>query len=200
MKLTIVYDNNALEGLECGWGFSCLIENKQNVLFDTGNSGRKLLYNFKKLQIDPEIIYTIVISHNHWDHTGGLKALQKVNSRADVINPRKFTTPTEILTGIFTTGALGMMPKEQSLLLKTERGNIIITGCAHPGLGKIIEVAKKLGKIYGIIGGFHGFSDFRQLEDIMLIGPCHCTRYINEIRQNHPKHFRKICAGSVIEI
>lgn len=200
MKLTVVYDNNAKSGLKSGWGFSCLIENKQNVLFDTGNNGQKLLYNLQELQIEPGIIDVVVLSHNHWDHTGGLKALQSMNSRADVINSKDFTEPTEISPGIFTTGALGMWPKEQSLVVTTDKGNIVVTGCAHPGLGKILQVARTLGEIYGVIGGFHGFSDFRKLEGIELIGPCHCTRYINKISRRYPQHFRQIHAGSVIEI
>jgi len=200
MKITIVYDNQAGEGLKSGWGFSCLIENDEKILFDTGNRGQKLLYNFQKLQIDPQITNTVFLSHNHWDHTGGLKALQEVNSRANVVGPKDFTGPTEISTGIFTTGALGMWPKEQSLVVTTGKGNIVITGCAHPGLGKIIQVAKTLGEIYGVICGFHGFSDFDKLEGVELVAPCHCTRYANEIRERYPKKFRQIGAGSVIEI
>jgi len=200
MKITIVYDNNAESGLKSGWGFSCFVENEQNILFDTGNSGKKLLYNLGKLQIDPQNIDTVVLSHSHWDHTGGLKAIQNTNSRANLINPKDFNSPTEISPGVFTTGALGMFPKEQSLVAKTEKGNIIITGCAHPGLGKILKTAKTLGEIYGVLGGFHGFSDFGKLEGIELIAPCHCSQYINEIRQKYPQNFRRIQAGSVIEI
>ncbi|RKY12621.1 MAG: MBL fold hydrolase [Planctomycetota bacterium] len=200
MKITIVYDNEAKEGLKSGWGFSCLVENDKNILFDTGNSGPKLLYNLQKLQIDPQIIDTIVLSHNHWDHTGGLKTLQKVNSNANVIGPKDFSDLKDISEEVFTTGALGSWPKEQSLVIRTEKGNIVITGCAHPGLDKILQEAKTLGEIHGVIGGFHGFSDLDKLAGIELLGPCHCTRYISEIRQRYPQHFRQICAGSIIEI
>ena len=72
MKITIVYDNNAQEGLKCGWGFSCLIETgTNNILFDTGWDGHLLLENMEKLGIDPQIIDTLVLSHQHWDHIGG---------------------------------------------------------------------------------------------------------------------------------
>jgi 7,8-dihydropterin-6-yl-methyl-4-(beta-D-ribofuranosyl)aminobenzene 5'-phosphate synthase len=38
----------------------------------------------------------------------------------------------EIFTGVYTTGELGTWIKEQSLILTTGKGLVIITGCAHP--------------------------------------------------------------------
>jgi 7,8-dihydropterin-6-yl-methyl-4-(beta-D-ribofuranosyl)aminobenzene 5'-phosphate synthase len=200
MRIIITYDNNSEAALKSGWGFSCFIQSRQNILFDTGNSGEKLIYNLEKLQINPKTIDIIVLSHNHWDHTSGLKAIQNINSRANVINPKDFTSPEQISPSVFTTGALGMLPKEQSLVVKTRKGSLVITGCAHPGLGRIIKTARRLGYIYGILGGFHGFSDFKKLKDIELIAPCHCTLYVDKIHKKFPHNFRKICAGSVIEL
>lgn len=200
MKITIVYDNQADDGLKSGWGFSCLIETEEKILFDTGDSGKKLIYNMKQLNIVPESIDKVVISHNHWDHTGGLKEFLKLNSNAKVFHPKSFSKPTEISPGVHSTGALGGLIKEQSLVVNTKQGNVVITGCAHPGLGNILQVAKKLGQVYGVIGGFHGFSDFKRLEGIELIGPCHCTRYIEQIRQKYPKQFKQVKAGTVVEI
>jgi len=199
MKLTIVYDNNAKPGLKFGWGFSCLIEGEQNILFDTGENGKSLLYNFEKLQIMPESVDKVVISHNHWDHTGGLKAFQGINASAEVIGPKAFTEPAEISPGVYTTGAMGRLPKEQSLVVSTGNGNVVITGCAHPGLGNIINRSKELGEIYGVVGGFHGFSRLEKLRRIKLIGPCHCTKYIRQIRAKYPSEFTETRAGSVLE-
>ena len=200
MKITIIYDNQAKKGLKAGWGFSCLIENTQHILFDTGNNGQDLLSNFQQLHIDPHIIDRVVLSHDHWDHTGGLKALQKVNNHTRVIWPKDFANPKEISPGIFTTGALGKLPKEQSLVVTTQKGNVVVTGCAHPGLDRILQTAGELGRIYGVLGGFHGFSKFDELEGIQLIGPCHCTQYRQDIKERYPAIFMEIKAGSVIEI
>lgn len=200
MKITIVYDNEANAGLKSGWGFSCLIEAKEKILFDTGDSGKNLIYNLRQSGIQPESIAAVVISHNHWDHTGGLKEFLRLNSNAKVFYPKSFSNPTEIFTGVHSTGALGTFIKEQSLVINAGKGNLVITGCAHPGLGNILQVAKKLGKVHGVIGGFHGFSDFKQLEGIELIGPCHCTRYIKQISQKYPRQFKQVKAGTVIEI
>jgi len=200
MKITIVYDNEANAGLKSGWGFSCLVEAQEKILFDTGDSGKNLIYNLRQLNIQPESVAAVVISHNHWDHTGGLKEFLKLNNNAKVFHPRFFSKPTGISPGVHSTGALGTFIKEQSLVINTQQGNIIITGCAHPGLENITEKAGQLGTIYGVVGGFHGFSRFEKLQKIELIAPCHCTQYTNQIKQRYPAQFRKIKAGSIIEV
>jgi len=200
MKITIVYDNEANAGLKSGWGFSCLIEAKEKILFDTGDSGENLIYNLRQLNIQPENIAAVVISHNHWDHTGGLKDFLKLNNNAKVFHPKSFSKPTEIFTGVHSTGALGTLIKEQSLVVNAGKGNVVITGCAHPGLENIIERSRELGAIYGVVGGFHSFSKFEKLKGIKLIAPCHCTEYSQEIRAMYSNEFREIKAGSIIEI
>ena len=79
MKLTIVYDNDIYKkdmGLKADWGFSCLIETEgEAILFDTGAKGEILLENMEILGVNPKSISKIVISHEHWDHNGGLKTL-----------------------------------------------------------------------------------------------------------------------------
>jgi len=200
MKITIIYNNEANAGLKSGWGFSCLIEDKEKILFDTGDDGEKLIYNMKQLNVEPKDIDKVAISHNHWDHNGGLKEFLKLNGNAKVFHPKSFSKPTEISPGVHSTGALGKLIKEQSLVVNTEKGNLVITGCAHPGLEKIIEEARQLGTIYGIAGGFHGFSKLEKLQGIKLIAPCHCTKYKQEIKQRYPAQFREIKAGDIIEI
>lgn len=203
MKLTITYNNEAREGFSSGWGFSCLIEaaNKK-ILFDTGNKPEGLLLNMKKLGIDPKKIDIVVISHNHWDHTGGLDGFLRENrNKAKVINPDEFSEPTKIINNVYSTGPLKsfLSPKEQSLFIKTEKGLVVVVGCSHPGVDKILKVAKKYGKVRAIIGGFHGFNKFDFLEGIAIIGACHCTQHTQEIKEKFPKQFREIKAGDVLE-
>jgi 7,8-dihydropterin-6-yl-methyl-4-(beta-D-ribofuranosyl)aminobenzene 5'-phosphate synthase len=200
MRITIVYDNNANAGLKSGWGLSCLIEAKEKILFDTGDSGENLIYNLRQLNIEPESIAAVVISHDHWDHTGGLKEFLKLNNDAKVFHPESFSKPTEISPGIRSTGSLGKHIKEQSLIVNTEKGNMVITGCAHPGLGTIIDKANQLGQIYGVLGGFHGFSNLEKLRQIKLIAPCHCTQQTQQILQNYPAEFKEIKVGSILDI
>jgi len=57
-------------------GLSFLIETEHGrVLFDTGQSGTVLLHNLQVAGVEPTSIAAVVLSHAHYDHTGGLNAL-----------------------------------------------------------------------------------------------------------------------------
>jgi len=212
MKITIVYDNDVRSrNLKGGWGFSSLIEipNIRPILFDTGADSPTLLHNMKELGIDAKRIGIIVISHTHGDHTGGLRDILEVNKEAEIYVPASFggtipgrkvntvTGPTKISERAFSTGELKGI--EQSLAIKTDKGILVITGCSHPGVGEIIDTAARFGKIYGIIGGFHGFRDFSRLRGLSLISPCHCTQYKSEIMELFPEQCIRCGAGLVLE-
>ena len=77
LSLNILIDNKALPGFHAEWGFAVSIEHKNNVwLWDAGASPL-FIENAKKLQIDIKKAQGLAISHGHWDHTGGLSALQE---------------------------------------------------------------------------------------------------------------------------
>lgn len=213
MRITIVYDNEAKKpGLIADWGFSCLIEvqDTPKILFDTGANGSILLHNMKELKIDPSSIGIVVISHNHGDHLGGLQAIMEANQDAELyllqsywggISAKKVTKikqPLEIRHGIFTTGELGGM--EQSLAIKTNKGLVVITGCAHPGVGNILDAAARFGKAYGIVGGVHGFHDFDRLNPLSLICLCHCSQYKSAAKRLFQDRCLDCGAGLVIEL
>ena len=219
MKITVLYDNNAKRGLKSGWGFSCLIENRKKILFDCGDNGENLIFNMKKLNIDPKDIELVLLSHEHWDHIGGLLKFLEINHKVTVYVPKSFSKGIKdniskkaniievdskkvISENVYTTGQLGDFGavKEQSMALKTSKGCLIITGCAHPGLKTIIEKSGKFGKIFGIMGGFHEFSEFEILKGIELVAPCHCTQNTREIKRLYPDSYKEIEAGSVIEL
>jgi len=213
MKITIIYDNEVIKpGLKADWGFSSLVEmeNTPPILFDTGADGATLLQNMQRLSVNPERIGIIVISHAHGDHTGGLWDILKANRDAEVYVPasygarilkRKVTEVTESLQiseGIFSTGELKGI--EQSLVLRTGKGIVVVVGCSHPGVGEIIHAASHFGRVYGIIGGLHGFRDFARLRGLSLICPCHCTQYTSEIRQLFPEQYVACGAGLELEL
>lgn len=210
MKITILYDSHKytkLPELKTGWGFSCLIETgKKNILFDTGWDGNILLNNMKYLRFDPKNIDIVVISHFHWDHCGGLPQVLSFDKKIDVYVTKSFSThlkeeirqrnnlieiskTDKICEGVYTTGELGKDIKEQSIILKTEKGLIVITGCAHPGIGTILKVASNYGKVHGLIGGFHGFKEFYLISDISFVMPCHCTRYKKDLAKLFPQKY-----------
>ena len=213
MQVTIVYDNEVnKEGLAADWGFSCLIETGKAppILFDTGADILTLLHNMEKLNIDIERIRTIVISHPHMDHAGGLASILEINKDAEICLPLSFgetiqgrkvtivTEPIQICEDVFSTGELNNI--EQSLALKTDKGILVIVGCSHPGVGNILDAASNFGNVYGIVGGFHEFCDLTRLNGLSLICPCHCTQYKSEILQLFPQQCLKCGAGLVLNL
>jgi 7,8-dihydropterin-6-yl-methyl-4-(beta-D-ribofuranosyl)aminobenzene 5'-phosphate synthase len=71
LTLTVLNDNIAGRWCRAEHGLSFFIEADRNVLFDTSSSDL-IGYNAQILNIDLSQISTIVLSHGHDDHTGGL--------------------------------------------------------------------------------------------------------------------------------
>lgn len=234
IKLTIVYDNNIYDNrLRTGWGFGCLVETgDKNILFDTGADAETLLSNMEILEIDPKSIDIIVLSHIHGDHVGGLFGVLERNSEVEVFLPSSFpqsfkdrvksfgamvvevSGSTQITDGVLTTGEMGTLIKEQALVLKTEEGLIIITGCAHPGVVNIVKKAKEIigEEVFLVLGGFHlsGASDselrsiikdFRVFR-VQKAAPCHCSG--DRCRELFKKEYRddyiEVGVGKIIEL
>jgi len=86
MKLTCLVDDAVQDHRFWGeHGLSFLIETEAGrVLLDTGQSGTVLLHNAKIAGIDLASISCVVLSHAHYDHTGGLAALLREAGRLRV--------------------------------------------------------------------------------------------------------------------
>ncbi len=215
MKLKILVDNQAMSNFRAEWGFSCLVEAKENVLFDTGTSADVLAFNAEKFGIKPEQISKVVLSHDHFDHTGGLEWVlqnpkvkvfvldsfsdetkQSIEKKAELIEVSK---PVEISRSVFSTGKLSNSIDEQGLVLEVKEGVIVLVGCSHPGLEKILKKARKYGRIHAVIGGFHDFNKFDALEKVKIIAGTHCTEHKTEIQKLFPKAFTECSAGTEFE-
>ena len=236
MKLSILYDNRAVQNFQSGWGFSCLVDDQ--ILFDTGEAPEPLLANMDRLGINPNQIEGVIISHDHWDHTGGLWQLLEINRGlkvyacpgfSDVFKSKVADLKGELILcpsdydlddTLCVTGEIpGLFKKipiaEQSLMVKTATGLIVITGCSHPGVSVILDKAKHLNPdlpIDLVLGGFH----FKDMDDSMLeqsvsalyqfeelrVGPTHCTgeKAIDRIRECFGERFVDVAAGVVLEI
>lgn len=229
--LTIVYDNYAaVEGFSTGWGFAVLIETGDHtVLFDTGEDGDALLSNLERLGKDPAAIEVIVISHAHSDHTGGLPALLAQGGRPKLFILPSFPKPTaemiqgveevmettpgqEIVPGIRSTGQLGTQVPEQALILDTQEGPVLLTGCAHPGILQMAQKAMDLssGTLHAVMGGFHLMdateSDLQDIVSgfqglgVQSAGATHCSGdpAVTAFREAYGDHFLELGAGRTI--
>ena len=207
LNLTVVYDNLSLKPeLKGDWGFACLVGGlERTILFDTGADGGILLSNLTGLGHSPRDIDTVLLSHEHKDHIGGLPRLLEQNPEIEVWAPDHFseafferlsaagTRCVRVSRGrplcgnAHTTGVINGWIKEQSLVLETPPGLALVTGCAHPRLVNILERVRKAwdAPVYLILGGFHlgGFekrelreiTDFVRKSGVAKVGPAHCT-------------------------
>lgn len=206
-SITVVYDNYQVNpSLTTGWGFGCVIKTPdEDILFDTGGDSSILLSNMEKMNIDTEDIDIVVISHIHFDHLGGLDGFLESNKNVMVYIPASFPGSVreaiksygaeyvdvedsiQISDTAYTTGEMGNII-EQSLVLDTKVGLVVITGCAHPGIVNVVKKAKEIlpdKDIYLVMGGFHLSSksdsqlgkiveEFREL-GVMKVAPSHCS-------------------------
>ena len=178
--LTVVYNNVASDNnLKTDWGYAAWLDNGDEViLFDTGTKDGILQENLKKLSLDPHKINTIVISHEHLDHTGGLGSVlkqvkngvkvylpndfnpflkNKYNKIAFIINDNYREISKDVwITEIFVDKIRGI--KEQALILAKDDKIVMITGCAHPGIVEMCQSVKDHfpgKKLELVTGGFH---------------------------------------------
>ena len=62
------------------WGLSMWIEDKETaILFDTGGKTSTLWENVRTAAVDIQKLSTIIISHHHYDHVGGLPIILEKN-------------------------------------------------------------------------------------------------------------------------
>jgi 7,8-dihydropterin-6-yl-methyl-4-(beta-D-ribofuranosyl)aminobenzene 5'-phosphate synthase len=123
---------------------------------------------------------------------------------------------TEIFPGFFllTTksekaGTVDM--NELSLAIRTPKGLVVVVGCSHPGVEKILGEAAKIDpKLYLVTGGFHLVltpeAEIRRVADVLhdglkveRVAPGHCTSEVGfaVFLEKYGDHFDAAGLGSV---
>jgi 7,8-dihydropterin-6-yl-methyl-4-(beta-D-ribofuranosyl)aminobenzene 5'-phosphate synthase len=249
IRLTTLLENTGPgRGLLCEHGLSILVEaGDKSILVDTGATPYTVVHNASALGVALSDIDAIVLSHGHYDHTGGLAAvLSAMHKQVEVIaHPAIWelkgalrahgrfdyvgipfcreelervgahfnltSEPTWLTEDIATTGEEQLTTEfetidaklvlkkgndivpdpvadDQSLFLKTDRGLVVVLGCAHRGMINVIRHCMKLSgmdNVYMVVGGTHlGPASSEQvtksiaaLREIGVehVGVSHCT-------------------------
>ncbi len=249
IKFTILCDNSVktFSPAMAEHGFACYIESEDgNYLLDTGR-GLGIVHNALAFKKDFSKIKAIMLSHGHYDHTGGLPQVLQVRGQTDVhAHPDVFAKKykeapervkfvgipfnraylesfganfklsnkmVEIGKNIYLTGEIPRLnPFEKgdanlfaytdngekvkpdplkddlSVIVDTDKGLVIVLGCAHAGMINIIDYATRelnKDKVHAVIGGTHlsAANDdqfdatLKMIDDYEIehVGVSHCT-------------------------
>ncbi len=173
---------------EAGVSYLIKADDKQ-ILFDLGANWKKvepspLLRNMERLGVTVDSLDTIVISHPHCDHVGGMPAMRGKTfclspSDPDLTGitayvPSALSHPTAnvviteeprvLFPGVATIGViwralwlLGLTPEQALAVNVRGKGIVLIVGCGHQGLARILERSGQLFSepLYGVFGGLH---------------------------------------------
>ncbi len=233
VTITYLYDNTtAVPGTQGDWGFACLVETAgRRVLFDTGTKPEILRANVRALKIDLAKLDALVFSHEHTDHTGGVGALgsrpglpaffpasfseaTRARFAAQKLKLTAVTDPTSVVPGVMTGGQIGAAIPEEALVVDTDRGLVVIVGCAHPGIVEMLRgIAQARGRpIHAVIGGFHLMrsspdqvaaiiGEMRAMK-VAYAGPTHCTgdAAIASFREAYGARFIEGGVGRVLHL
>jgi 7,8-dihydropterin-6-yl-methyl-4-(beta-D-ribofuranosyl)aminobenzene 5'-phosphate synthase len=209
MEITIVFDNyNHDPEIASLWGFSAFLQmSDQTILFDTGSNGPVLLKNIQTLGLNVKDINTLFISHPHWDHTGGVDSVIEHNQHLHIFAPDSLSKhliddlksqaqdvtiisyqAAQLFDHVYSTGVMDEdLIGEQSMIIDTKEGLVIITGCAHPGIVNIADKARQMldKEILLLMGGFHLLSEspaaiqkvIQSLQNsaVNYVCPTHCS-------------------------
>ncbi|MCU0460092.1 MAG: MBL fold metallo-hydrolase [Bacteroidales bacterium] len=232
VTVTVIYDNYVhTAGMEPDWGYSIVIEGlDKTILFDTGTKPGIFRSNFEKTGLDASAIDLVVISHEHYDHVGGLPAFAKMKTGIPVIIPHSIKPAIiesmsssgfmpllvkdagMICQCLYTSGEFDFEIAEQCLVLDTRDGLVVMTGCSHPGIVRMLkEIKETFGKnIVSVFGGFHLMNKSeREMEGIIAemkalgivrCGATHCTgeKQIEMFRKAFGDNYFDLGAGNRI--
>ncbi|MGB3128904.1 MAG: MBL fold metallo-hydrolase [Dehalococcoidia bacterium] len=247
VRITTLSENTAQLGVLAEWGLSILVETEnRKVLLDTGMS-ISAVHNADVLGIDLSTVDTIVLSHSHIDHTGGLRDVLRRTGEVEVVAHPDIWIPKYVVFGelqryagipfmreeleslgasfkltkepykisddIMTTGEVAMttdyeqiddrlclkvgdemipdpLADDLALVVKTEQGLALITGCAHRGIVNTVRHVQSITNgeyIHTIIGGTHlhvasperiekTVAELKEL-GLQRLGVSHCTGF-----------------------
>lgn len=247
ITITILVNNSAPADFQSEHGLSFWIEfGGKHVLFDAGQTDI-IQKNAEQIGVDLAKTDAVILSHGHYDHTGGIPTVfgvaqkttlylhpdavklkfSRKNGKVRMIGMSESTKevvqtlndnerlvwteqPTEVFPGLFVTGPIPRktgfedtggdfyvdndchkaddLPDDQAVYFKTDKGLVVLLGCAHAGVVNTLDYVVRLTgekRIHAVTGGMHLLNasperiectiEAIRRYDVQEIGLAHCT-------------------------
>lgn len=210
--ILVLVDNTSYQDLRSVLGWSVYITSPSwRIIFDADTDPGVLEYNMSILNVSVNDIDFGILSHHHRDHSGGFRLLGSRRRRFKVYVPPgdleyllrwgldtvTVREPLEVASNLWIIGPLkpGILASlaELAIAVKTSRGVVVVTGCSHPGVDKVVEKALEtvgVDEAYMVIGGFHNASRKaidRVAGKCTYLAPGHCTS--NDVKEYIKKRY-----------
>ncbi|MDM8160753.1 MBL fold metallo-hydrolase [Labilibaculum sp. K2S] len=124
--------------------------------------------------------------------------------------PRLNDFESQSTTFLLEDGSPDFVADDSALGIKSEKGLIVISGCAHAGICNTVAYAKEVcgeDKVYAVLGGFHlkildevfqkTVTFFRE-EKLEILGATHCTSFL--VQNEFKKYFKTINLEAGVEV
>ncbi len=187
LEVTVLVEWAAEEDFLGDAGVSYLFRSDRgSLLFDVGfgPQTRSLAHNADRLGVSLDDVDALAISHLHLDHMGGMNAQKEgrvglpeelgdpggkpcflpEQADADGFKTSVVDGPQPLAAGIHSTGPLARSlffmgwTEEQALIARVkDKGLVVFTGCGHPSIELILELAAQLSEtpLHALGGGLH---------------------------------------------
>lgn len=201
----VIYDvtPKAASGYKPDFGYAVFIRyGGKQILFDTGTDPKIFAANAEAAGIDLAALDAVIVSHNHHDHVGGMGVIRAARPDLKIFAPphqkfdggplQRLNRSIEIAPNLFVIAtqndkASFGVKDELSVLIKTDEGPYLITGCSHTGLPVIIDEATEVAgrELFFYTGGsglkFRKAGDAKQEAEavksrkVAHASPGHCS-------------------------